>query len=79
MTARSRVDFVILLALPIIAGGFSAYEMAGLTPEWLSWHTLSYSAQHNFALALGIGVAAAVALVGFEVWWWRHMHSSIPK
>lgn len=78
-SGRSRLDFAVLLALPVLAGAFAAFEMAGLAPAFVSWHTVSYSAQHNPALSDGIAGGAGVVFVAFEVWWWRHMHSSIPK
>jgi len=76
-SGESRVDFVVLLSLLVIVTAFVGYELAGLVLP--GWHTVSFFAIHNPALAIGIAVAAFLALIAFEVWWWRHMHSSIPK
>lgn len=75
MTGR---DAVVLLSLAVVVLAFVAWELGGLTLG-LPIHTISFYAQHNQPLAIGIGIAFPVAGLAGLVWWIRHMRSQIPK
>jgi len=73
----TRKDAIVLLVLAVLVIAFVAYEMAG--EELPGWHTISFIAQHNSPLAIGIGIAFPAGGIGGAVWWWKHMHSRISK
>lgn len=70
-------DFVILLSLAVLVMAFVAYEMAGEALP--GWHTVSFIAQRESPLAIGIGIAFPAAGLGGLAWWIHHMHSRISK
>lgn len=74
----TRRDFVVLLSLAVIVLAFVGWELGGLTAG-LPIHTISFYAQHNEPLAIGIGIAFPVAGIAGLALWIRHMHSRIPK
>lgn len=77
MNARSRLDFVILLALLVIVAGFVAWEMAGLLLP--GFHTISFEAIHHAWLAYLIGALFVAGGAGGLLWWRHHLKTSIPK
>lgn len=74
----SRKDAVILTLVVVLPGLFAVYEMAALNGVF-GLHTISFIAQLNPAVAIGIAVAAVAALVVFLLWWLHHMRSRIPR
>ena len=73
----NRRDFVVLLLLAVLVIGFVAYEMAGEALP--GWHTISFIAQHNSPVAIGIGIAFPLGGIGGAIWWARHMHARISR
>lgn len=78
-SGRSRLDFVILLSLLVVVAAFVAWEEAGLTPQLTAFHTISFLASHNRALAIAIGVLFVVGGFGGLLWWRHHLKTVIPK
>lgn len=74
----TRWDAVILTLVVVLPGLFAVYEMAALNGLF-GLHTISWYAQHSFALDLAIVALVVIAAVVFLLWWRRHMKSRIPR